>query len=139
MSDVLIIPPLIIDQLETINGLTVFDGKVGTVLKDNGVTRPYAVLYMYPGNMRRLRYPSRSGQARVMFQVTCAAGTVAGCRWATDQVIDVLTDHRLNTGSPATAPITMVSEIAREVEDRDDLGDIRWFSTPLFSLTMNRS
>jgi len=138
MSDVLLAPPLIIAQLETINNLTVFDAKVGTVLKDNGVTRPYAVLYMYPGNLRRLRYVDHSGQARVMFQVTCAAGTVAGCRWATDQVVDVLTDHRL-PGSPAIAPITMVSEISREVEDRDDLGDIRWFSTPLFSLTMNRS
>lgn len=139
MSGVAAVAPLIIARLELINGLTVFDGKVGDVIKDNEITRPYAVLYMFPGNMRRLRYPDHSGQARVQFQVTCAAGTVAGCRWATDEVVDALTDHRLDTGSRGTSPITMVSEISREVEDRSDLGDIRWFSTPLFALTTNRS
>jgi hypothetical protein len=139
MADTTALAALIIAQLQTITGLTVFDGKVGTVIKDDGITRPYAVLYMFPRNLRRLRYPDTSDQARTQFQVTCAAGTVVGCRWATDRVVDLLTDHRLATDSRATAPITMVSEISREVEDRSDLGDIRWYSTPLFSLTTTRS
>lgn len=130
---------LIIPRLQTITPLTVFDGKVGQVIKDGEVTRPYAVLYMYPQNLSRRRYPSKSNQARTQFQVTCAAGTVAGCRWATDAVVDVLTDHLLDPADRGMSPISMVSEIAREVEDKSDPSDVRWFSTPLFSLTTNRS
>lgn len=128
---------LIIDRLELIAHLTVFDGRVGTVVKDGATSRPYAVLYMAPG-----AYDARRGGRAARYdlsgQVTVAAGTVSGLRWAVGRVIDTLHDARLEPANPAGGLVTL-SDPGPERIDEDDPSDIRWHVPLHFTYNTSRS
>lgn len=130
---------LILARLRTIPNLTVFDGKVGQVVKDAGTTRPYAVLYMSPGSFVSQRMSGQSEQFRVSGQITVAAGTVAGFRWAAHQVMDALTDFRLEPANRGATPFTFDTDPGPERRDDDDPSDIRWYAPFTFSFTTTRS
>jgi hypothetical protein len=130
---------LIIDRLSSIPNLAVFDGKVGEVVKDGDVTRPYAVLYMSPGNLERERLCGRSATRRVTGQITVAAGTVAGFRWAVGEVVEALADYRLEPGNRAASMFTFDFDPGPERRDDDDPSDIRWYSPLHFTYTTTRS
>lgn len=130
---------LILARLGTIPNLTVFDGKVGAVLKDGNITRPYTVLYMSPGQFVPTRLCGRSESFRVTGQITVAAGTVAGFRWAAGRVLNVLTDYRLEPANRGASTVTFPGDPGPERRDDDDPNDIRWYIPLPFSLITTRS
>lgn len=126
---------LIVARLRTITNLTVFDGKVGTVVKDGNIARPYAVLYMSPG-LFDARRGGRAARYAVAGQVTVAAGSVAGYRWAVGQVLDALSGHRLE---PAGSLFDFDADPGPERRDDDDPSDIRWYAPLPFTYFTTRS
>lgn len=138
MATVAEVGALIVARLQTITNLTVFDGKVGTVVKDGNIARPYAVLYMSPG-MFDARRGGRAARYGVSGQVTVAAGSVAGFRWAVGQVLNTLADHRLEPSAPAGSLFTFDADPGPERRDDDDPSDIRWYVPLPFTYFTTRS
>jgi hypothetical protein len=139
MPSIAAVGDLIIGRLSSIPNLAVFDGKVGVVVKDGDVTRPYAVLYMSPGNLERERLCGRSATRRITGQITVAAGTVDGFRWACGEVVEALTDVRLEPDNRAASMFTFDFDPGPERRDDDDPSDIRWYSPLHFTYTTTRS
>lgn len=141
MATVAELGDLIVAQLGTITNLTVFDGVVDEdgVVKDQGVTRPYAVLYMSPGSYSSQRMAGRAEQFSVTGQITVAAGTVAGFRWAAGRVMDTLTDHRLEPLNRGSTPFRFDEDPGPERRDEDDPSDVRWHAPLHFTFTTTRS
>jgi hypothetical protein len=130
---------LIIERLETIPHLTVFDGKVGAVVKDGNAVRPYAVLYLAPGSLARRGISGRSETHRVTGQITAAAGTPTGYRYAVSRVLDALTDHRLEPANLGASMFTFDGDPGPARRDEDDPSDIRWYVPLPFTVTTTRS
>lgn len=139
MTGVLDVADAMLDRLRTIDNLIVFDSHVPELTADHrdekNRAKPYAVLYPAGGRASSSRFCATPGDLTAGGQVTCAAGTPDGARWAVDRVRVALTGWRPFPDDPASARLT---ELGGDIDpirlDKDVPSDLRWFAPLLYRL-----
>lgn len=127
----------ILTMLQAIPNLLVYDAVVpATPPKDEaGKVKPYAVLYMGGGQVQPSdRLAWAASDLGISFQITCAAGTPRGCRWAVDKVRAKFTGHYVVAG-PANGRAKEVTDPGGMRREDSIPNDLRWFVPLLFRIT----
>lgn len=141
MTTVATLADLTLAAARTIENLTIYDGKVpDNPPSDSGIVRPYAAFYFNGGTAAPFTVSGDSRRLGWGFQVTPAAGTVAGALWAVDLLRATFTDRRLEPGNPASDPLREPDGIDLGPLRRDDLpAGPRWYLPMFFTTITTRS
>lgn len=139
MTGILTVADAMLERLRTVDNLIVFDSHVPELTADmrdeKNRAKPYVVLYPAAGRATATRMCATPADLATGGQVTCAAGTPDGARWAVDKVRGVLTGWRPFPNDRASSRLTEVGGDTDPIRlDKDVPSDWRWFAPLLYRL-----